>query len=72
VIDFDKALPEYRIRYRPKNSDGDAGQWYVGPSGLNEGEARRELSAAQRQAYEAVIEERWVTAWQAPEWLVPE
>lgn len=67
MINFDEAVPEYRVRYRPKNADGEAGRWYVGPEGLDEGGARDQLARARRQAYEAVVEERFVTAWQTPE-----
>ena len=65
MIDFDKAKAEWRIRYKPKNADGDAGRWYIGPSGFaDRAEAEAELAKARAHSYEAELQERWCTEWQ--------
>lgn len=64
MIDFDKAKAEWRIRYKPKNLDGDAGRWYIGPQFADRAAADAELDMARRHAYEAELQERWCTEWQ--------
>ena len=59
--------PQYRIRYLPRNSDGEKGVWYTGtPYGYEHAtaaEAREVLETYVAEGVSARIEGRWVTEW---------
>lgn len=59
--------PQYRIRYLPRNSDGERGVWYTGtPYGYEHAtaaEAREVLETYAAEGATARIEGRWVTEW---------
>lgn len=59
--------PQYRIRYLPKNSDGEKGVWYTGtPYGgeyMTAADAQEALAGFTGQGVAARIERRWVTEW---------